>query len=444
MTTTFTVEVDWAHDGTWVDETARTQRVQIHSGFEAPGDHVAGVGRCRITLDNTDGRFSPGNRAGVLYRQLLAGRAVRVSASAGAQTWVLFRGLIAAIMPQTGPDGHTALLDCIDVIPVLARGPVSVAHSASKSVAEAVGAIVAAVCTPPGTAYADNGDTLEHYGRAWQPEHTSALEALNAIAEAVYGRCYVARDGTLTFMTRSQLLDPSTAPVLTIGDPVIWAYHLRMREMHSADLVAYWPLWEASGTTAADLIAGAGAATYDGGELGAAGVGDGATALFCDGLNDRVILPAAGLSVLWDGSEGTLLLWARAEAGASTGRTLARLFADANNSLIVQSTASGGAGLSASYTAGGVTRTIDVSAALDDGWHAIAVTWSQSGDVFKLYLDGAQVGATQTGLGTWSGDLTAAYLGSSGASAYWQGWLAHAAIWRAPLLAADVAALATV
>jgi len=75
---------------------------------------------------------------------------------------------------------------------------IGVAHENSKAVDDAVSAVVASAYTPPATCYADNGDTLTHYGRSWQ-EQTSCLDALREIAEAVYGRFYVARDGTPTF-----------------------------------------------------------------------------------------------------------------------------------------------------------------------------------------------------------------------------------------------------
>lgn len=219
MTTTFRVDVDWNHDGTWTDESALVRRVQVRSGFAEPGDAVAAVGRCTITLDNTARRFSPGNTAGALYGKLLPRRAVRVRAISGAQSWTLFRGFIERIAPDGGAwSAGKVQIDCVDALALLARQRISVAHADSKTVSTAVAEIVSAVYTPHATAYSDNGDDLDHYGRAWQPEHTTALAALRDVAGAVYGRFYVARNGTPTFVTRTQLQNPAAAAVLALGD----------------------------------------------------------------------------------------------------------------------------------------------------------------------------------------------------------------------------------
>ena len=106
MVTTFTVEIDWDHDGTWTDETSRTRRALIRSGFGGAGNHaedgsgenVAGVGRCTLTMDNTSQRFSPGYASGALYGKLLPRREVRVRATDGVTTWTLFRGFIEAAL----------------------------------------------------------------------------------------------------------------------------------------------------------------------------------------------------------------------------------------------------------------------------------------------------------------------------------------------------------
>lgn len=221
MSTTFRVEVDWDHDGTWTDESAYVLRVQSRSGFAAAGDPVAEVGRCTITLDNTTRRFSPGNASGALYGKLLPRRVVRVQAISGAETWTLFRGFIERLEPDSGLRGAGAVrLACVDAIALLARQRLSVEHAESKTVSAAVAEIVSAVYTPPGTAYRDNGDSLNHYGYAWQPEHTTALDALRDVADAVYGRFFVARDGTPTFATRDQLQNPTTTVAATFGDAV--------------------------------------------------------------------------------------------------------------------------------------------------------------------------------------------------------------------------------
>ncbi len=217
MPTRFTLEVDWAHDGTWADETARVERVRIRSGFERAGAPVAAVGRCAITLRNHDRRYSPGNASGPLYGQLLPRRRVRVRATDGAQTWTLFWGYIERITPDAGAQGRGLCeIACVDGLDLLARQRIGVAHAESKPVAQAVAELVGAVYTPPATSYQDNGDALTHYGREWLPEYTTALDALRDVCRAVYGRFFLARDGTASYWARDSLQNPAVSAVLNL------------------------------------------------------------------------------------------------------------------------------------------------------------------------------------------------------------------------------------
>ena len=196
MAVTFTVEVDWHADGTWTEETARVRRVRARAGFAGLRSPVAAPGTCALTLDNRDRRFSPGNSASPLAGKLLPGRAVRVRASEDGNTWTLFRGTIARIAPEAGAWPGAVTITCADGIARLARARVSVPHADAVPVDEAVSDLVSAVYTPPALSAADNGDSLAHYGRTWEPEHTTVLDALADICRAVYGRFWVARDGT--------------------------------------------------------------------------------------------------------------------------------------------------------------------------------------------------------------------------------------------------------
>src|SRR3990167_2897975 len=65
------------------------------------------------------------------------------------------------------------------------------------------------------------------------------------------------------------------------------------------------------------------------------------------------------------------------------------------------------------YLAGGTSSSVSESASniLDGSWHNIVMTWNKNADEMKVYTDGAQVGSTQTGLGTWSGTLNFAVFG---------------------------------
>ena len=221
MTVTFAVEVDWDGNGQWTDETPRLRSARTWSGFAAAHDPVAAPGEGQIVLDNRDRRYSPGNPASPLAGKLAPGRALRVLARNGAQTWTLFRGTLARIVPETGAYASTVTLVAADWLAPLARARVSVPHAESVAVADAVTALIAAACTPPALQVADNGDRLAHYGRQWLPEHTTTLEALCDICRAVYGRFWAGRDGTLIFWSRRQQQDPSvSAALLAQGVPL--------------------------------------------------------------------------------------------------------------------------------------------------------------------------------------------------------------------------------
>ncbi|HEX3053223.1 MAG TPA: hypothetical protein VHP83_21370, partial [Aggregatilineaceae bacterium] len=56
-----------------------------------------------------------------------------------------------------------------------------------------------------------------HYGRAWNPERTTLLEALRDVCQVTAGRFFIARDGTATYRTRGSLQNPAVAAALTIN-----------------------------------------------------------------------------------------------------------------------------------------------------------------------------------------------------------------------------------
>ncbi len=216
MATTFQVEMDWNRDGTWIDESSRARSVKIRLGFEKPLDPVAAVGTCTITLDNSTRRFSPANESGALAGKLLPRRPVRISASSGGSTWVLFRGWIEKLLPTAG--SGECFLTCIDGVALLERQQVSAAYESTKTVQAAVLALVYSAYTPPAADISGSGESLSHYGRNWNPESTTVLDALREVCQAVAGRFFIGRDGTAIFRSRADLQNPSVAAALTIDD----------------------------------------------------------------------------------------------------------------------------------------------------------------------------------------------------------------------------------
>lgn len=444
MSITFTVGVDWGGSGSlFTDESANVRRVQIRSGFERPGVRVADVGRCTITLDNSDQRFSPEIVSGKLYGDLVPRRGVRVQASDGGTTWTLFRGYIETIRPMAGEYGERlVVLECVDGMALLARQAVGVAHEDTKDADAAVSAVVAAAYTPPATSYADNGDVLEHYGRSWEPERTTARDALREICQAVYGRFWVARDGTATYWSRTEEQDPSKDADLVIGD-----YWERVAQTQIEKLLGYWRLNESSGASVGDTSAFGHDGVATGVTWAQTGIGDGDTAAGFDGVNDYVNLYRADLAARFGGSEGTLLVWAKIEDGqwsSFSGRWLARFYVDGSNYVECYKVAMVNS-IAANYCAGGTAKSVSLGGMDTVDWMCLALTWSASDDEFKFFIDGEQVGSTQTGLGSWAGTLAGAYLGAySNRSFFWYGDLAHVALWDTALTEDEIAYLAEV
>jgi hypothetical protein len=439
LATTFTVAIDWDHDGTWTDETSRTLRAHIGSGFSASEDGVAEVGRCTLTLDNSDGRFSPGNASGALYGKLLPRRAVRVQASDGSQTWTLFRGFVERIQPDTGDyGGGECMIDCTDAMAILARQQMGVAHADSKAVDEAISAVVSAAYTPPATSYADNGDSLEHYGRSWQPERTTALDALREICAAVYGRFYIARDGTATYISRDDRLDSSTPLKLMIG--VYWE---RMKNTRPANLIGLWRLNETSGTTVADSSG----RDHDGQATGVTwadttGPGDADAPTF-DGINDHVDLFSAELAAAFNGSELTVIVWIKVrDSSVWTDGTLDWLTdfrADNANLVWVRKTDTGT--IQVQYKAGGDSVFANSAVQSTAEWLCVAVRVSAGEDSVKLYLDGTEVD-DEGNLGSWTGTVTRLFLGAAHpGNSVWDGALALVGLWDVALDADEIAML---
>lgn len=443
MTTTFSVAMDWDGGGAWTDESAYVQRVRIRSGFDRAGDRVADGGRAVIVLDNSTGRFSPGNADSPLYGALVPRREVRVQASDGASTWTLFRGFVDSIEPDAGFwSQQRVTVTCVDAITLLRQQRVSVAHVDSMPVGDAVSSLVSDVYTPPATDINDNGDALHHYGRAWQPERTTALDALHDVAAAVYGRFFVARDGKVTFRTRDQLQDASVAEVVTVGEAFPLEYYENLQALQASDLIAHWPLWEASGGVFLDESGNGHTGVAHGWTWGQTGIGDGRSSVLLDGVNDYGDLSASGLEAAFNGSAGTLFAWVYLHSDTAF-RVAVRLAADGSNFVQVHKPAADGY-LAMRYRAGGTQH--DVLTAVPTGtWLPVALTWSAAAGELKAYVNGAQVGSTQTGLGTWAGTLDYAMVGSFyQALNVWNGKLAHVALWAVPLTAAQIAVISEV
>ena len=213
--------------------------------------------------------------------------------------------------------------------------------------------------------------------------------------------------------------------------------------------IAYWPLDDQSGSVASDESGNGRTGAYTSTTLGAIGIGDGRGAATFNGTSSRCNVYSASLAASFGSAEGTLALWMQvAGAGVwndAADRRALYLGADSSNRVFVQKNAAASQ-LSVIYAAGGTSKTVTISSFSPLTWFHVAASWSKAADQFKLYINGAQSGSTQTGLGTWAGALASgsALIGAaSGPANFTSGNLAHVAIWASPLSAAQIASMAT-
>lgn len=215
--------------------------------------------------------------------------------------------------------------------------------------------------------------------------------------------------------------------------------------------IAYWPLNEISGTNADNAE---GTAARDGTfarnvtTMGtSAGIGDGNTAPDFDGANDAVDIYSASLDTALNTDEGTMMAWCKVSAWPGNNRMIMTLNKDNNDWIFIReqggniirfwfdNTNMGTAFVS--YGHGGSTN-----------WICVASTWSVGGDAFKAYINGAQTGATQSGLVSkaWALNATLTQIGAYNdtPSSIWDGNLAHAAVWDSALTGPNITDLASV
>jgi hypothetical protein len=126
LTLIWTAAVDWDADGSFTtsldDISAYVQHYDIATGIPAPGPQslVAAVGKCKLTVNNADRRFSPSYTAGPYYGKLLPLREIRVQVSDGTTTWTRFRGFIKEIKADSSLyGGRRASIECVGMLAVL-------------------------------------------------------------------------------------------------------------------------------------------------------------------------------------------------------------------------------------------------------------------------------------------------------------------------------------
>ena len=224
------------------------------------------------------------------------------------------------------------------------------------------------------------------------------------------------------------------------------------KKVQALSPIAYWPLAESSGSVATDESGNARDGAYTSVALGAAGIGDGRSAATFTPTTSLLNVYSASFAAAFSGAEGSAAMWLQMSAAGiwtdATFHEALKFRVDANNSVTVEKTSTNNQ-IRTTYIAGATGKSInDASLAGSVAWFHVAMTWSKSNDRMRMYINGVQSGANQTGLGTFAGSpaSTTTCIGANDTTPtfVWSGNIAHVAIWSRELSAAEVAAVATV
>ena len=226
-------------------------------------------------------------------------------------------------------------------------------------------------------------------------------------------------------------------------------YYQKVGRLFGSAIVGYWPLWETSGTVAADISGNNRNAAYSNvtlaNKVGSTGK---PVPLLVPASSSYINLYSAGLAGAFPGQAGTFMCMAQVSAAGvwtdGAQRDIFRAAVDASNVFEIKKSTNNT--ISVVYLAGGVAKSKNVTISETTPMH-IAVTWDLVADQMHVYINGVEQGVVDTGLGTWAGAPTsgAFNLGtySTGASQLWDGWMSDAILLNRAATAGEVATCAS-
>lgn len=211
------------------------------------------------------------------------------------------------------------------------------------------------------------------------------------------------------------------------------------------NLLNLWPLTDVSGTTALSGKSGGWNGTYSGVALGSSSFANGepvglwGASDYCNVYNAAL---NAGIGAT--ATKKTLMIWLKVRAASVwTDATLRRIMSfrvDASNWMVISRSATNNQ-IDFNYIAGGTNKVVGYNTS-STGWIQVAMTVDTAADQCKFFAQGAQTGATQTGLGTFAGnfDTTLCCLGaiSTAGAGNFDGYLAYAGLWSDVLTPAQI------
>jgi peptidoglycan/xylan/chitin deacetylase (PgdA/CDA1 family) len=205
-------------------------------------------------------------------------------------------------------------------------------------------------------------------------------------------------------------------------------------------LLLYYPMDETTGTTAVDNKN-----DYDGAITGTVtlnqtGIGDGKPS-YLFSSDGKIDFMSAGFAAAFNAAEFTIGLWVKKTTWNYTGREdFVALFGNATNYIFIRkdNTANKIAG---QYVAGG-TGELTITDMTSTSWVTIFLTVSKAADSFHFIVNG--IDTERNTLGTFSSAITSADIASHSNAYYFNGNMAHVAIWNKQLTVNECIGLSSV
>lgn len=212
--------------------------------------------------------------------------------------------------------------------------------------------------------------------------------------------------------------------------------------------IAYWKMNEGTGTAIVDSSVNALTnGTYTGITWSSGSGRFGASVPLFDGVNDFGSVLSAALSSAIDLDEGFAFVWVKVDAAFWTdgaNRYFLSFRIDSNN-FVGFLKASVNNTLQYSRVGSGTTKFQQVAGFSYTNWFCVGVSWSIANDHFKMYVNGVQVGTTQTGnIAVTGSSLSIANIGAvtSTPAQPFAGRLESAVLYDTPVLSGSDARLA--
>lgn len=230
-TSSYQFVVDTADDGTYATNlTAWLMEAQWDLGFPKPFEPTCKRGRMSVTLDNSDGRFSPENTSGAYYADgaftIRPNLRCRMYANAGHGDVIMWTGVIDRLRPDPGAyRSRRAVLEASDNVSWYDGQPASIDLQADSRADEIIYQLLQAAPRGPwllgvegasnlgvhtrlgglvqDTSFETGQETFDYAGD-WFSESTNIMAAVQDCATSEgLGRFYFRRDSVARFWDRS-------------------------------------------------------------------------------------------------------------------------------------------------------------------------------------------------------------------------------------------------